>query len=262
MTADIGQHIHIDTGTGHHGQDFPRGRFDGDQRAHLVSHQQLSVLLEVGIDRGHDIPAGNGLLVHFPIAVVVLDLVAGVPQVDVVSFFAPQVLFASRLDAGLAGIIPAAILVRVRFQEGGIHLGNIAQQVPARVYGIVPDAAGLPLEARELVFQFIEPHKGFRRNLLQQHHALPADLAAETGVLGHLFADEIRFHPQGRCQQQGVEGFHLARRAQDVVCHLVAHDDLTVAVVDNAPGRVDDVIDHRVVLGAGLVFVVQDLDGE
>ena len=262
MTADIGQHVHIDTGTGHHGQDFPRGRFNGHQRAHLVLHQQLSVLLEIGIDRGHDIPAGNGLLVHFPVAVVIFNLVMGVPQVNVIPFLAPQVLFAGRFDAGLAGIIPAAILVRMRFQKGGIHLGNITQQVPARIYRIVPDASGLPLEARELVFQFIEPHEGFRWNLLQQHHALPADLAAEAFVFGHLLADKIRLDPQGRCQQQGVERLHLARRAQDIIGHLVAHDNLAVPVINDAPGRIDDIIDHRVVLRAGLVFVVQDLDGE
>ena len=63
VPSDISKHFHIDTRAGYHGQNFSCGRFDGHETAYLIVHKFLTVVLEVGVDRGCDVFAGNGLLV-------------------------------------------------------------------------------------------------------------------------------------------------------------------------------------------------------
>ena len=55
---------------------------------------------------------------------------------------------------------------------------------------------------------------------------------------------------------------HVPRGDENVVAYGVAHQNLPVAVVDHSARRVDGGVDHGVVGGVFLVFVVDDLDIE
>ena len=181
-----------------------------------------------------------------------------------VSFLAAEVLLAGRLDAGLAGVVAGPVLARMAVQVALVHLGHVAEEVAAGVDRVVADAAHLALEAGEAVLDLGELVVGLGRDLLDHRDALEADLPAVLPVLLHLAADEFHRGVQGGRQADGVE-LHLlqvARVHQDVIGHLVAHEDGTVAVVDDPAGGVDDLPDRRVVVRVDLVVVVQDLDGE
>ena len=262
VLAEVRQHADVDTGARHQRQDLPGLRLDGHEAAHLVVHQPLSILLEVGIDRGHYVVAGNGFLVELSVAVALFYLVAGVAKVDVVAFLTAQVLLAGCLYAGFPGIVSRTVLPGMLVDVVLVDFRDVAQEVAAGIDGVVADASGLALETREIVLQFGELHVGLGLDLLEHHHALVADLPLVLLIFGHLRPDEVGGHLQHAGEHEGVELLDLPGGNQDVIGHLVAHDYLPVAVVDYPPGRVDDVIDHRVVGRVDLVLVVYDLDVE
>ena len=179
-----------------------------------------------------------------------------------VALLSSQVLFPRRLDAGLPGIIAGTIFSGMGLDVFLVHFGDIAEQVASGVDRVVTDASHLSPEAREIVLEFGELHVGFGLYLLEHDHALVADLLLVLLVFGHLVPYEVGTHVERGSQEQGVELFHLPRSDQDVVGHLVADNYLSVTVVDYSPGRVDDVVDHRIVRRIDLVLVVDDLDVE
>ena len=81
-------------------------------------------------------------------------------------------------------------------------------------------------------------------------------------VVLHALADEIGCGVQALRQREGVELLHLAGRHQDVVADAVAHEENSVAVVDYASGRIDELARHRVVGGVYLVTLVYYLHPE
>lgn len=80
VLADVRQHAHIDSWTGHKCEDFSCLRFDRHEAPDLVSHQLLAVLLQIRVDRGVDVVSRYGFLVHLSVFVALLDLVAGVAK--------------------------------------------------------------------------------------------------------------------------------------------------------------------------------------
>ena len=179
-----------------------------------------------------------------------------------VTLLAPEFLLHRRLYAGLPGVVPGAVLVRMLLDVGRVDLGHITQEIASGIERIIPYASGQALEARELVLHLGELHVGLRRNLLEHGHGLVAYPPAVPAVLGHLVPYQLRVHIQNLRQHQRVEGTHLARGHEYVIRHLVAHDDAAVPVVYGAAGRVYDVINHRVVHRVNLVPAVYDLDIE
>ena len=208
--------------------------------------------------------ARDGLLVELAVLVGLLDLVLGIAEEDVIPLLAAKVLLAGRLDAGLAGVVPGAVFARMAVHVALVHLGHVAEEVAAGVDRVVADAAHLALEAGEAVLDLGELVVGLGRDLLDHRDALETDLPAVLPILLHLSADEFHRGVQGGRQAHRVELHFLqvARIHQDVVGHLVAHEDVAVAVVDDSAGGVDDLPDRRVVVRVDLVVVVQDLDGE
>ena len=262
VLADVRQHAHIDSRAGHKRQDLSCLWLDRHEAAYLVVHEFLAVLLQVGVDCGVDVVSRDGFLVHLSVLVTLLDLVAGVAQIDVVAFLAAQFLFPRRLDSGLPGVVSGTIFPWMLLDVVGIYLGDVAQQVPSGVDRVVADASGLPPEPWEIVLKLSELHVCLRLYLLEHHHALVADAAAVPGIFSHLPLDEFGRHVQRLRQHQRVEPLHFPRSDKDVIGDFVADDDLSVTVVDDASCRVDDVIDHRVVGRIDLVPVIDYLDVE
>ena len=150
VAPEVGQHVYVYAGAGHHRQDLTRRRLYGHQAPFLAVHQPLAVVLQVGVYGGGDVFAGDGLHIVLSVFVRVFLAAAGVALVDVPAGLAAQVFLACRLKPGAAVIVAGAI-IWMRLEELGIHLGDVAQQVAAGVEGVLPDAARLALEAREAV---------------------------------------------------------------------------------------------------------------
>ena len=246
----------------HQGQDFAGGRLDGHDGAHLAGHQLLSVLLELRVDGGDDVLARNGFLVHGPVLVRLLNLVPGVAEVDMIPFFAPQVLLPGRLYSGHAGIVAATVLAGVLLHVALVHLRDISEEVAAGVHRVFAHAAHLPAKAGELVFHFVKAHVGFGRKHAQHGHGLEADGCAFPLVFGQFAPDEFRRDVQGGGERQGVEGPYVARDHQNVVRHFISHQDGAVPVEDGTAGGIDGLIDGGIAVGVLLVAVVRNLDGK
>ena len=103
-----------------------------------------------------------------------------------------EILLSGRLDAGLPGVIPGAVLSRMGLDVFLIHLRDISQKVAAGIDGIVPYAPDLPPESRKIVLDLGKLHVSLRLDLLEHHHALVAYLLSVPGIFGHLFPDELR----------------------------------------------------------------------
>ena len=262
MLAYVSKHAHIHTRTRYEGQDLSGLRLYGYEAADLVAHQLLAILLQVSIDGGHDIVTWDRLLVHFTVLVALLDLVAGVAQVDMVAFLSAEVLFTRRFNPCLSGIVARTVFSRMLVDIILVYFRDIAKKVASGIDRIVADAADLSPESRKVILQFCEFHVGLRLNLLEHDNALVTDLAPVLGVFSHLLPDEIRLHFQGGRQHQGVERLDLTRSDQYVVSDFVRDYYLPVPVINYPSGRIDDIIDHRVVGCIDLVLVVYDLDIE
>ena len=204
-------------------------------------------MLQVGVDGSYNILSGDGFLVHFPVLVPRLNLVVGIPEVDVVTFLSSQVGFAGRLKSRLAGVVTGAVFSGMSVQVGLIHLGNIAKKVAAGIERVVPDTSDLSLETRELVLDFGKLHIFLGGELLHHYDRLVADSSAVLAVFSHFTPDEVRLNIQDACKEESVKFLDFLRGYENVVCYLVADYDLSVPVVDDTSGRVYDVIDHRVV---------------
>ena len=260
--AYVREHFHINSGAGNHREYFSGGRLDCHQGPHLVCHKHLPIVLEFGINGGRDIIARHGFLVHFPVSETGLNAVAGIAQIDIVALFSSEFLFHSRFYTCLARIVSASVFVRMFLYEIRIHFGDIAQQVSSRIVGIFPHTSRLSPESRELVGDFREFHISLRRQLFEEGQSLPTYAAAESAVLGHLFPYEFGLYGQGSAEFESVESFHFLGRYEQVIDHLVAHEDIAVAVVYDSSGGVDGGIDHRIVGRVDFVFVVYNLDDE
>ena len=179
-----------------------------------------------------------------------------------VALFSAQVLLAGGLYARHSGKVPAAVIVRMLVDVGLVDLGNISQKVAARIYGVLPYSAHLPLEAGEFVLDLVKAHVCFCRHGAHHCDGLEADGAAPAVEIGHLFPDEIRCNLQHGGKGQGVELLHLPGAHHYVVCHFVSNQDVAVAVEDNAAGGVHGFINGGVAVRVFLEAGVENLQGE
>ena len=260
VLANIGQLFHVDARRGYQGQDFAGGRFQGHHGAHLAGHELLPVLLELCVNGGDDVLARDSFFVHGAVLERLLNLVAGVAEVDVIAFLPAEILFPRRFDACHAGIVAAAVFAGMTLHVALVYLRHIAQEVATGVHRVLAHAARLTAKSGKLVFDLLKAQVGLGRYHTHHGDSLEADRGAFAVILVHLAPDEFRRYAQGCGQGQGVEGFYLAGAHQDVVGHLVAHQYSPVAVEDGTAGGVDGLIDRGVAVCVLLVAVVQELD--
>ena len=144
----------------------------------------------------------------------------------------------------------------------GIHFGNISEEVSSRVERVFADASSLASESGELICHLGELHVSLRREFLEHHDGLIADFAPVLLVLVHLGLDVFVCDVKHLCKRKCIKLSYFPWSYHQVVCDPVAHEDIPVAVMDDATGRVDGGVYHRVVLCAELVFVLDDLYAE
>ncbi len=224
-------------------------------------HELLPVLLQGGVYGGNYVVAGDGFLVLLPVLVGLLNLVAGVAEVDVVSLLSAKLRFTGRLNAGHAGVVSAAVFAGMAVYVGLVHLGYVSKEVSASIEGVVPDAPDLPFEARETVFYFVKAHISFGRDHAHHGDGLKAYGRAPAAVFLEFSPDEFRRHVQNRGKGQGVEGLNLPGAHKDVVGHLVSNQDVPVAVVDDPAGGIDGLVDGGIAVCV-LFVAVYHLQGK
>ena len=179
----------------------------------------------------------------------------GVDMHDLLSLGAAEHLFVALLEATLADVV-AALVVVVAVQVGLVHLAHIAQHL--RCDRAVVDAQGAlrdveAFEAEHLVLEF---GVFLLRYLLHE----------DRGRVGRIFpcflyalVEIVEGDVEALAKVGGVEVLHHARDDHEVVDGLVVYEELTVAVVDEAAGRVLCHVAQRLQLGLLLVFGIEEL---
>ena len=89
-----------------------------------------------------------------------------------------------------------------------------------------------------------------------------SDLSPVLSVFLHLLAHIFRRDVQYVAECHRIECLDFARSYKEVVSHFVSDEDVAVSVIDDASGRIDGGIYHRIILSIHLVFVVKYLDAE
>ena len=99
--------------------------------------------------------------------------------------------------------------------------------------------------------------------LLHHQLGLPAYAGAVFSIIPEFFLDEGGINLKYLRKERGIKGFaNLSRRHHKVVSYFVADQNGAVAVVDDAPGRINGLAVHRLVCSVGLVTAVYDLNLE
>lgn len=80
--------------------------------------------------------------------------------------------------------------------------------------------------------------------------------------IAHSFVELFARKSYGLTEINGVEVMYFQRYHHYVVSRLVVHDNLAVAVVDNASRRVNGLAKESVGVGVILIFIVGDLQTE
>lgn len=80
--------------------------------------------------------------------------------------------------------------------------------------------------------------------------------------IAHSFVELFAGESYGLTEIDGVEIMYFPRNHHYVISRLIVHDNLAVAVVDNASRRINGFAQERVRVGVILVFVVGYLQAE
>ena len=202
--------------------------------------------------------ARDGLLVLSAVLVGLLNLVAGVTEVDVVALLSAEFLLTGGLYAGHSGVVSASVFVRVPVNVSLIYLGDISQEVPAGVEGVVPHASHLALETRETVFYLVKAHIRLGRDHSHHSHGLEADCATAALVFLEFSPNEFRRNVKHGSEGHRIKSLDLTRAHKYVIRHLVTHQDIPVTVIDDAAGGVNCLIDGGIAVCV-LLIAVYDL---
>ena len=258
------EQVGIEGGRRHQAEDFACLGFDGHDRAYLVLHQAFAQHLEVDVDAQLQVFAGDGRAVQFAVHVVSLDAAVGIAQQDFHALLASEILLVALLDALLADVVAAAVVVVLLDVAAG-HLADVAQGMARGVVGILPDGAPLDGKSGKLVELLLEDAALLGRELGHEHLlgvAGVAGILAAVLDVGHQLVELFAGDVQRAAEVGGVQVGHLAGDKGHVVGGLVEHQQLAVAVVDGAARRILHLVEEGVVVGILLVFVRQNLQVE
>jgi len=253
--------VRVEGGRRHHAENLARLGFDGHDAPDFVLHQPFAQHLQVDVDAQFQVLPGHGRAVEPSVHVMPLYASVGIAQQDFHALLAAQVLFVAFLDALLADVVAAAIVV-VFLNVSARHLPDVSQGMSGGVVGILPYGSPLYAESGEFEEFFLEDAAFLGRELCHEHLlriARVAGILAPVLHVGHepveLFAGDVQ-----RAAEVGrVKVAHFARHEGDVVGRLVEHQQLAVAVVDGAARRILHLVEEGVVVGILLIFVRQQL---
>ena len=164
--------------------------------------------------------------------------------------------------AGHTGVVTALVLPGVAVYVVLVHFRDVSQEVSAGVYGVLAYASHLPPEAGELVLYLVKAHIRLRGDHSHHSNGLEAYGAAAPPEVGHLLPDELRGDVQDGGEGKGVEFPDLARGYHNIICHLVAHQDVSLAVIDDAAGGVDGLVYGGIAVCVFLEAGIEHLEGE
>ena len=207
----------------------------------LAFHQTLTQLLQLGVDGQRDVSARFGLSVQLTVLVVALHTTTGVAKQHLHTFLTTQVGLVGTLHTVLADIITALVIL-VAVDLALVDLTNVAEQMGT--VGIFVLAHGTLADIETTVAEQL---------LLQDGHLLTTDLGTEhlLGVGGvafqiadiaHLLVEVFLRDVDGVAEIKGVQVFHLIGHYHDVVSGLVVNQQLTIAVVNQTTGGIENIV--------------------
>ena len=253
--------VGVEGGRRDHAEDFARRGFNGHDGPYLVLHKPFAQHLQVDVEPQGEVLARHRGAVEFAILVVALHPSVGIAQQHLHTLFPTQVLLVRLLDALLAHIVAANVVV-VGFNLLFRHLADVAQGMACGVVGVLADGASLDVEARKLEELFLKDATLLGREL--RHEGLMrvfgvAGVHPRVAHILHALLKLLHGDTQRATQVERVELRHLAGHEGDVVGRLVEDEQLAIAVVDGAPRGVLYLVEESVAVGIALVVVGQQL---
>ena len=199
--------------------------------------QSFSQHLKVNVDAQRQVLAGYGGTVQLSVHVVSLDAPVSVTKQNLHPLLSTQILFIGFLDALLAYIVSANIIVIVLNVFLG-HFADVSQQMAGRVIGILTDSTPLNIETWKFEQLLLKHTALFGRKLRHEH------LMGVFGITGvhpavldvlHPFVKLLTGNVQGTAKVECIQLRHLPRHKRNIIGRLVKHEQLTVTVVDSPP---------------------------
>ena len=246
-----------------HAEHLASRGLNGHDRADFVLHQPLAEGLQLEVDAEGEVLAGLGPAVEGTVHIAALDTAVGIAQQDLNALLAAKLLLVAALHAALADVV-AGLVVVVVLDVSWRHLGHVAQDVGGIRILILPDAAALDVEARETVHLLLEHGELLvgelaHENLLGEPRVAWVQSAVGDGV--HAVVELLTSNVEGIAELSGIESAAcLVHDDHDVVGRLVEHQQLAVAVGDNAARWEVDFLEEGVGVGALLIVVAGNLE--
>ncbi len=154
-----------------------------------------------------------------------------VSQVNGISFFPFQPGFVILFQTCPSDIISRTVF-RVFFQKRGIGFNDVSQQVPANWRRVIPHTSCLHGKSGKTVGPFQETRVLLVAYLAKKDNRLVSYGPASGIYTGKHFIHFFTRQPENGTESGGVKRFQFARSDHNVVCRLVPHHDVVVAVID------------------------------
>lgn len=247
-----------------HAEDFAGGRLDGHDGAELALEQALGQGLEVEVDaQGEVAPRHRRDVVH-AILVVPLRAAVDIAEHDAHPLLAAQHFLIRTLDAELADVVAAAVIV-VGIDVGLADLADIAQDMGRPRPGIAAHGALLgrePIEAEEFLPNL---RKLFRRDLAHEELGSVAGITGMlVGILDVRHAGDVLLagNAHGVAEIEGVDTVLVLHDDIDVVRRFVVDHEASLAVEDETARGEEHFLAESIGVGTPAVVVAEDLQGE
>ena len=176
-----------------------------------------------------------------------------IPVDNLLALDATEHLLVALLEAALADIV-AHLVVGVALQVGIVYLAHIAQHLCGDGPVVDSQCALRDIEALETEHLVLEPGIFLFRDLLHE------DRTRVGGVVGgllHAFLEVVDRDAQTLAEKGGVEVFHHAGDDHQVVDGFVMDEQIAVAVVDEATGRILCEAEQRLFVGIFAVLGIE-----
>ena len=238
-----------------HGQHLAGARLQSHHATALVGHNLLGILLQVGVNCGVQVPSLHGQRVVHAVGIGAYLAVVHIHMHQSLALHTAQHLLVALLQAALAYVV-TPLVVRVAVQVALVHLAHIAQHL--RRYRAVVDAqrALRDIEALEAEHLVLELGILRLRNLLHEYRRRIGRILA---CLLHALLEVLEVDAEAPAEIGRVEVLNHARNDHQVVHSLVVHQQLAVAVVDEAARRILRHIAQRLPPRQITVFRVEQL---
>ena len=242
----------------HHSEHFACLRVDGYDAAYLSFHQPFAQSLQLKVDREREVLACHGLSVVGSVHVFALYSSAGVAQQYLYTLLSAQLLLIVFLHTELAYVVAGLIIV-VLLNVGRRHFGYIAEDVRTTRCLILAYAAVLDIESRKPEHLLLKVAELLVAELTHEELLRKARVTWVFRIVldvVHALYEEFLGNAKRIAELGCVDtSFGFVHYNHNVVCGLVVHQQLTVAIIYCSTRRKLNLFKERVGVSVLLIVV-------